>query len=121
METYHKKSKIGRGNRFFRGLSKRTNHRFLQTRETVPLSPGKLAARWSSLVIFGGSPLFFCLGRLPACLILYLLLVFLFTLDGFLCLVGFLSVRRIRKDYFRIRLDFSGHSRSGSISGSGSK
>jgi len=38
METYHKKSKIGRGNRFFRGLSKRTNHRFLQTRETVPLS-----------------------------------------------------------------------------------
>jgi len=37
METYYKKSKIGRGNRFFRGLSKRTNHRFLQTRETVPL------------------------------------------------------------------------------------
>jgi len=26
-----------RGNRFFKGLSKRTNHRFLQTRETVPL------------------------------------------------------------------------------------
>jgi len=38
METYHKKSKIGRGNRFFRGLSKHTNHRFLQTRETVPLN-----------------------------------------------------------------------------------
>jgi len=42
METYHKNSKIGRGNRFFRGLSKRTNHRFLQTRETVPLRQEKI-------------------------------------------------------------------------------
>jgi len=47
METYHKKSKIGRGNRFFRGLSKRTNHRFLQTRETVPLMWKRKVFDWS--------------------------------------------------------------------------
>jgi len=38
METYHKKSKIGRGNRPVRGLFNCIQHGFLQTRETVPLT-----------------------------------------------------------------------------------